>query len=57
MTNEEMTEAIKRVRDLHYKDGGLCGYCQRLANPDNDSNSWYMVYYPCPTIKALDGVI
>lgn len=52
---KEMREAIARVRELHYKDGGLCGYCQNLANPDEDSGNWYMVYYPCETIQALDG--
>jgi len=41
--NKQKTEAIQRVRELHYEypDTGDCAGCNHI--------------YPCPTIQALDG--
>ena len=47
--NKQKTEAIQRVRELHktgkayLDDQPMCIHCRTVE-------------YPCPTIKALDGV-
>jgi len=41
-------EAVKRVRELHKKDNhGYCTYCYTYMGTAS--------FYPCSTIKALDG--
>lgn len=45
-------EAIQRVRELHYEEDGLCGWCLDL---DESNGKWYRPKYPCHTIKALNG--
>jgi hypothetical protein len=48
--HKQKTEAIQRVRELHYKtDGGYCHCCCQ------GSIECEPIRYPCPTIKALDG--
>jgi hypothetical protein len=44
--------AIHRVRELHYEEDGLCGYCLDL---DESNGKWYRPKHPCQTIQALDG--
>jgi len=54
------SEAIKRVRELHkpvprnefINDGDIV--CQSCVTWDNSGCSMF-VFYPCETIKALDG--
>jgi hypothetical protein len=43
---------IARVRELHYEEDGLCGWCLDL---DESNLKWYKPKYPCHTIRALDG--
>jgi hypothetical protein len=43
---------IARVRELHYEEDGLCGYCLDL---DESNGKWYRPKHPCQTIKELDG--
>lgn len=50
--NLRLEQAIARVRELHYEDDGLCGWCLDL---DESNGKWYRPKYPCHTIKALDG--
>lgn len=49
----KLQEAIQRVRELHYEEDGLCGWCLDL---DESNLKWYRPKYPCQTIKALDGI-
>lgn len=54
IANDEMSEAIQRVRELHYSgkirgwDGDYCYECSDLEGGNYKG-------YPCDTIKALDG--
>lgn len=49
---QRVLEAIARVRELHKPDenGRYCIEC----DPESCGCAGF-VYYPCPTIKALDG--
>lgn len=55
--NKQKTEAIKRVRELHkpielltdYGKKQVCQECHEVAGDRNRA------FYPCYTIKALDG--
>jgi hypothetical protein len=49
----EYKQAIERVRELHYRynAGTACDCCE--SEPDECVICGD--YYPCPTIKALDG--
>jgi hypothetical protein len=40
-------DAVDRVRSLHREQYGCCAHCTRADT----------VVHPCPTIKALDGLI
>lgn len=48
-----LLDAIARVRELHYEHLGECIECGTY-NPVGIKISRYP-YYPCDTIKALDG--
>jgi hypothetical protein len=50
--NKQKTEAIQRVRELHPK-GGWCECCP--PNQDEICTTCD-VLFPCPTIKALEGL-
>lgn len=43
------SDAIARVRALHWNNGNACDECIDRENPK------YPAAYPCPTIRALDG--
>lgn len=46
--SETANDALVRVRALHYKDEfGYCGWCYGYMGTSS--------FYPCPTIKVLDG--
>ena len=50
-SNDAMTEAIQRVRELHKQIGDYCGYCADIGSCCNPKE----FEFPCQTIKALDG--
>jgi len=53
--NKQKTEAIQRVRELHFDNGfGNCITCYQSWE-NGFSVSVFPIVYPCPTIKALDG--
>jgi hypothetical protein len=58
--NDEMSEAIARVRELHKPiriQSGLgreiCAECTKIAN--SFAEEAFVLYKLCPTIKALGG--
>lgn len=59
MNEEQLKEAIERVRELHkpfmfnFSSNVFCKIC-RYKDVDGEE---YLSRYPCITIKALDGEI
>jgi len=53
-TIADQQEAIERVRELHKEFAGNIPGDLELCDVCHDANGVPM-YYPCPTIKALDG--
>jgi hypothetical protein len=48
LTPRDVEEAIKRVRQLHRRDvHNYCSHCYGYMGTS--------AFYPCPTVKALDG--
>ena len=59
--NDEMSEAIARVRELHKlrievnQFGFSNDTCSGCYDEDYSTGEQFHHHYPCPTIKALDG--
>lgn len=50
----ELELAIARVRDLH-KPFMVNGFCLECSYKQDDGHYVTFIYYPCKTIKALEG--
>lgn len=51
-----LEDAINRVRNLHKDDEGYCSGCCIAEDNPNQPGLAAPSVYPCPTIKALEGI-